>query len=508
MTRSERDGKTAGSIVVLGLSAGHRSESSVRRTLRLVAQDVSLEIPVGSISALVGGNGSGKSTILRAIVDPTFRLGGTVEQDGRALRAGEVAYMPQASASTLFPWQDGNESIRLWTDIHGRKAIVSPSELASRYGLTVPLSRKVTELSGGERVQIALLRALAVPDRKLLVLDEPFEGLARHTRDLVIHLLRSVSAEGTPILLTSHRVDDIDALDATVYSLSGTPVSTLRRLQRTKPGVSPGVPPAPEDSPSSPPFRDRTEGIGGFKIASVYGVVVGLVVWATVAWSVGLPTLVPGPLSVGRELRDIISEARIWSDLIATIGRATASWLLGLVVAIPVGTLLGYYRHLYSVASPWLSLGRTFPAFTLTGLAIGLFTGLPEVQRLFLITLTVFLIGIQIVASSAFAAPRRRVDLARIFGAGRWFCLRRIMVFEAMGGILAALETTLPLAFVLTLVIEVFLIPQRGIGRFVLNSLQGASSTTTIASVLLPAMLAALGVAGIRWQARRWRTEL
>jgi ABC-type nitrate/sulfonate/bicarbonate transport system ATPase subunit/ABC-type nitrate/sulfonate/bicarbonate transport system permease component len=498
---------TEQAISVEDLHAGYQQGPPGWRSTRFVVKGLNFDLPSGSIVALVGPNGSGKSTILRAIVDPHFRSTGRVTLGGSPLRPGDIAYMPQNSGSTLFPWWNGTRNTSLWREIHGSDDTEAPKTTAARYGLTAPLNRRVTELSGGERVQVALLRALRVPARKLFVLDEPFEGLDAATRGLIVALLRRIAKEGTPVLLTSHRTDDIEALGARAYAIGGEPIEKLQELPVPRhSSAGPSAATEPVARQSSPVVAERQPQRQPAWTAA--GIVFGVVAWALISATTDRPLLVPGPAAVLREVLRLFEDGSLVADVGATATRALVAWCAGLAVALPLGTYLGYHRAVYNLISPWLSLARGFPVFTLTGLAIGLFVGAPETQRVFLIGLTVFFIAIQIVASASFTAPRRRVELSRIFGAGELFCLTRVMVFEAIGGVLAALETTLPLAFVVALVIESFLIPPVGVGRFVLNSLQGASVATTIAAVLWPAMLAAVGVALIRRAARRWQFEL
>ena len=491
-------------VIVQNLTAGYVSGGLGKD--RIVARELDIVLPSGRVVALMGPNGSGKSTILRAVVDSRFRLSGTVRSGNIPLTSADIAFMPQNSGSTLFPWRTGADNVTLWNEIHGFPGRESAGTLAARYGLTAPLDRRVTELSGGERVQIALLRALCVPNRKLVVLDEPTEGLDARNRTLVLKLLRRLAEEGLPVILTTHRLEDIEAIGAKVYSLVGRPVQSLKEVpsltKHEKKDAGEGEATLPISDLDFEPTPARR------MLAGVYGVVIGLIVWAAVSAVVGRPALIPGPVTVAAEMWSLTSDGNLLRDVAVSVARALGAWMLGLAVAIPLGTYLGYHRNIYNFVSPWLSLARGFPVFTLTGLAIGLFVGAAEIQRLFLIVLTVLLIAIQIVSSAAFAAPRRRVELARVFGAGEFFCLVRVMFFESIGGILAALETTLPLAIVLTLVIESFLIPEVGLGRLVLNSLQGASVAVTMAAVFWPALLAAMGVAVIRRLARKWQFEL
>ncbi|GAA2398674.1 ABC transporter ATP-binding protein [Catellatospora methionotrophica] len=172
--------------------------------------DCTLTIPAGRVAALVGPNGSGKTTFLHLVVgllEPTSGeiavFGDTVGRDAQALTS--VAFLAQDKP--LYRNFRVREMLRFGRDLNPRWN----GELARQRldELEIPLDRKVGRLSGGQQTQVALTLALA-KQPSLLVLDEPLadlDPLARH--DVTRHLMAAVAETGLTVLLSSHVVPDL-----------------------------------------------------------------------------------------------------------------------------------------------------------------------------------------------------------------------------------------------------------------------------------------------------------
>ncbi|WP_165984389.1 urea ABC transporter ATP-binding subunit UrtE [Streptomyces sp. YIM 98790] len=147
-----------------------------------VLHGVSLTVPAGGVAAVLGHNGAGKSTLLRAAVGLLKPQRGTIRFDGedisrlpahQRVRRG-MAYVPQGQQS--FPQLTTLENLRLVADGHrgGRAAMAETLDL---FPVLRELSgRPAGLLSGGQRQQLAIARAL-ITRPKLLLLDEPTEGI-------------------------------------------------------------------------------------------------------------------------------------------------------------------------------------------------------------------------------------------------------------------------------------------------------------------------------------------
>jgi len=196
------------------------SETLAVRTSRLgkrygsrwALRDCTLEIPRGSVAALVGPNGAGKTTLLHLVIGLVDPTDGTVEVFGRSPKRDASEVLPQVA----FVAQDHplHRNLKIGEMLHyGRN--LNPTwnqDLAvariERLGLS--LDQKVGRLSGGQQAQIALTLALAKRPQ-LLLLDEPvasLDPLAR--REFLNGVMEAVVDEGITVVLSSHIVAELE----------------------------------------------------------------------------------------------------------------------------------------------------------------------------------------------------------------------------------------------------------------------------------------------------------
>jgi len=170
-----------------------------------VLQGVSLEVPSGGVASVLGRNGVGKTTTLRAIMGLAATRGGRVELDGRDItawpphevaRAG-VAYVPEGRQ--IFPALTAEENIRV---AERRPAQRWPLQrlLELFPALRPRLGNRGRQLSGGEQQMLAIARALMTNPR-LLILDEATEGLAPLIRVEIYRSIQELKREGLSILV-------------------------------------------------------------------------------------------------------------------------------------------------------------------------------------------------------------------------------------------------------------------------------------------------------------------
>jgi ABC-2 type transport system ATP-binding protein len=182
---------------------------------RLTALDnVDLAIPEGSVYALLGPNGSGKSTLLQTLMGLRHPTAGEIDVLGKSVRALTVSDRAQIGYMA--------DGLRLpdWMTLRQLEAYVAPlydtwdnalaDDLRDRFGLDA--GRKIKTLSRGERMKAALLVSL-VPRPRLILLDEPFNGIDVITKDeLVRGLLESSGSEGWTVVIASHDLAELESL--------------------------------------------------------------------------------------------------------------------------------------------------------------------------------------------------------------------------------------------------------------------------------------------------------
>jgi branched-chain amino acid transport system ATP-binding protein len=174
-----------------------------------ILRDVNLQLPAGSMAGLIGRNGAGKTTLMRSVMGllpsraATFLAGGEslarVMSHGRASRG--ISYMPEDRR--LIPTLTAEENILLPAWASG---IAEPSKrLDWIYGLMPEVGefreRRAMQLSGGQQKLVALARAL-MPGHKLLLLDEPFEGVAPVLTQRLTEVIANLRRDGLSVILS------------------------------------------------------------------------------------------------------------------------------------------------------------------------------------------------------------------------------------------------------------------------------------------------------------------
>ena len=173
-----------------------------------VLRDVTAEVPAGSLYAIVGGNGAGKSTTLRAICGICRPYRGKVKIFGKPVEkyksselfGGTLAMLPQDPKS-LFVKKTVREDLEEMTD---DKALIA--ELAATCQIGNFLDSHPYDLSGGEQQRAALAKVL-LTQPKLLLLDEPTKGIDSFFKETFAGILQQLKAKGITIVMVSHDVE-------------------------------------------------------------------------------------------------------------------------------------------------------------------------------------------------------------------------------------------------------------------------------------------------------------
>lgn len=180
--------------------------------LKMVVEDLSLQLSAGQIGCLLGASGCGKTTVLRAIAGFEPVRAGRMVLDGAVL-ADSARQLPPERRNVGMMFQDyalfphlsvaANVAFGL-RGRHRSQRAVRVAEMLALVGLESAAEAYPHELSGGQQQRVALARALA-PRPGLLLLDEPFSNLDIHTRERLAQELRELlKATGTTALLVTH----------------------------------------------------------------------------------------------------------------------------------------------------------------------------------------------------------------------------------------------------------------------------------------------------------------
>lgn len=198
-----------------------------------VLHGVSLTVAPGEILCLLGRNGAGKTSTMKAIMGILPLTGGTVKLDGEvisALPAHEVpkrgiGYIPQGRR--LFSELTVAENLEIGLMVRSKGKETRDRVLAMFPRLRERFHQRAGTLSGGEQQMLATARALCI-EPKVLLLDEPTEGLQPSMIDLIRTVVVEMKAQGAAILLVEQRVDAVlEIADRVAFIENGRNRDTL-----------------------------------------------------------------------------------------------------------------------------------------------------------------------------------------------------------------------------------------------------------------------------------------
>jgi NitT/TauT family transport system ATP-binding protein len=215
----------SGAIRLLGLDFAFSTGSG--RAPLPVLDGVELDIPGGSIIALIGPNGCGKSTLLRVVAGLLAPVLGEARLDGVPIAGPDPRIGLAFQEPRLLPWRSTADNITYPLELAGWPAVRRAERLASLAGLVgldpAVMAARPFELSGGTRQRVALARALAM-EPEVLLLDEPFSALDALTRERFdLELLRLWERAATTIMMVTHSISEAILVADRVVVLSPRP---------------------------------------------------------------------------------------------------------------------------------------------------------------------------------------------------------------------------------------------------------------------------------------------
>lgn len=177
-----------------------------------VLWDIDWTVAPGLLVAIVGPNGAGKSTLVKAILGMVRTVSGSVRIWDRPIREArrDLAYVPQRNAvdwdfptTALDVVMMGTYGQLGWFRRPGAPQRRAALEALSRLGMADFAHRQISELSGGQQQRVFLARAL-VQKARLLLMDEPFQGVDAVTEQAIVQILREWRDEGRTVIVVHH----------------------------------------------------------------------------------------------------------------------------------------------------------------------------------------------------------------------------------------------------------------------------------------------------------------
>ncbi|MCU0113600.1 ABC transporter ATP-binding protein [Curtobacterium poinsettiae] len=181
---------------------------------RTVVDGLSFDVAPGETFGLLGSNGSGKTTTIRALLGITTPTAGTLTIDGRPYRpaTGGIGYLPEERG--LYRKESVIDVMTYFgrlRGLRGAEATAWSMDYLARVGLADRAKLRVDKLSGGQQQKVQL--GITIMDQpRLLILDEPTKGLDPVNRRLLLDLVDERKADGATVVLVTHHMDEVERL--------------------------------------------------------------------------------------------------------------------------------------------------------------------------------------------------------------------------------------------------------------------------------------------------------
>lgn len=187
----------------------------------IVLDHVNVDFEGGKIHGIVGRNGSGKTMLMKCICGFVRASAGKVLVNGKEV--GKEIEIPEdlgiiIETPGFIPMYSGLKNLRLLASVKKKIGVNEIKEYMEKIGLDPKDRKPVGKYSLGMRQKLGIVQAI-METPKILILDEPMNGLDNHSVTLVRDMLKELARSGTTIVLASHNSEDIDDLCDTVIRM-------------------------------------------------------------------------------------------------------------------------------------------------------------------------------------------------------------------------------------------------------------------------------------------------
>lgn len=196
-------------------------------------------------------------------------------------------------------------------------------------------------------------------------------------------------------------------------------------------------------------------------LLSVAALVAGVLVWAAVA-AQGLVENLPTPLAVARKAEEMVADGTLAADTLASLRRVFLGYTLGVVMAVPVGFLMGWYPVVRAVVEPYIQFFRTIPPLALIPLTVVLL-GIGEVPKIAVICLASFMACVVAAFQGVVDVDRTLINAARVLGASDRVVFAKVIIPAATPFILVGMRIGLGASWA-TVVAAELIGAQEGLG--------------------------------------------
>jgi ABC-2 type transport system ATP-binding protein len=205
---------------------------------RQAVKGISFTVPAGQVCGYLGPNGAGKSTTIKMLAGILSPDAGVVRIGGCDMHAGvearrQIGYVPESGA--LYSLLTPREHLDLISDLHEIDVPLArerQTALLRMFGIEGLADKRIDTLSKGQKQKV-LISTMLIHDPKVVLLDEPFNGLDVEAARVLKQVIRELAAEGRAVLFSSHILDIVERLcDRTIILNHGeivadAPTATL-----------------------------------------------------------------------------------------------------------------------------------------------------------------------------------------------------------------------------------------------------------------------------------------
>ena len=196
--------------------------NAVKKFKETVAlNNVTVRFETGKIHGIIGRNGSGKTVLFKCICGFMQLTSGSILVDGRPVRPGTAQEIGIIIEEPGFIGSlSGYQNLKLLASIRRKISDAEIRQALERVGLDPNLKKRVSKYSLGMKQRLGIAQAI-MEKPKLLILDEPMNGLDKRGVLEIRRVLKELNGEGATIILSSHYAEDIETLCDSVYEMDG-----------------------------------------------------------------------------------------------------------------------------------------------------------------------------------------------------------------------------------------------------------------------------------------------
>ena len=421
-------------------------------------ENVNFNINENDFFCLLGPSGCGKTTVLNILAGFEKSSSGKTEFDGREISepSKERGVVFQADNS-LYDWLTAEQNVEFGLRISGKDK-KETKKVVSHYlelvGLGDQGHKFPHELSGGMRQRVQLARVLA-NQPEMLVMDEPFAALDAQTRRVLQDEMRRIWHENKiTVLFITHDIEEALLLGSKVAVMTAGPNASIKSIL--------DIPKDFERNRLSPEFVNKFAEVQALiadetnkalesqagrikedhkplsnaaKLAEehfkretkkknfegmlIYAMsILGFFgVWHLASIMMG-SVLFPSPNQFMRTFFGLLIDGTLINESYVSLKRIMAGFIIGSVIAMPLGLLMGSFRIMRLLLEPYVELLRFIPSIAMITVAV-IFFGLGEASRIFLIAwVTVFTVTINTAAGVA-SIEQNKIRAAQALGASK-----------------------------------------------------------------------------------------